>query len=78
MWDLCFSPDGKLFVAAVGINVLVYRSECGTLLKTLKGHKESCLRVKFSTDGSYFASGGADNSVIVWKSGSFDGVLKYG
>lgn len=74
---MCFSPDGKLIVAAAGCNVLVYRAECGTLLKTLKGHRDVCLRVKFSFDGSHFASGGVDNSVIVWKSVSFDGVLKY-
>lgn len=77
MWDLCLSPDGKLIVAAIGFNISVYESECGTLLKILKGHKETCLCVNFSYDGSHFASGGADNNVIIWKSGSFDGVLKY-
>ncbi|VDM32300.1 unnamed protein product [Hydatigera taeniaeformis] len=77
VWDLCFSPDGKLVVAAVGCNVLVYRAECGTLLKTLKGHRDTCLCVNFSSDGSHFASGGVDNVVIVWRSVTFDGILKY-
>ncbi|VDD75566.1 unnamed protein product [Mesocestoides corti] len=77
VWDLCFSPDGKKIIAGVGNHVLVYRSECGTLLRSLKGHKDTSLCVNYSSEGSYFASGGADNTVIVWRSVNYEGVIKY-
>jgi hypothetical protein len=38
--DLCFRPDGSHIIVACGIRVLVYDSNDGNLLHSLKGHKE--------------------------------------
>lgn len=40
----------------------------GRLLYTLHGHTGSALTARFSENGSFFASGGADQLVMVWKS----------
>lgn len=77
MWDICFSPDGKTIVATVANHLQIYRAECGTLMKTLKGHKDITRCVDYSNDGSYFASAGADKCVIIWKTANYEGTLKY-
>jgi WD40 repeat protein len=40
----------------------------GRLLFTMQGHTGPVNAAKFSTDGNFFASGGADQLVMVWKS----------
>ncbi len=40
----------------------------GRLLYTLHGHTGAALTSRFSENGSFFASGGADQLVMVWKS----------
>jgi centriolar protein POC1 len=40
----------------------------GRLLYTLHGHTGPALTARFSENGSFFASGGADQLVMVWKS----------
>ncbi len=42
----------------------------------VSGHKDTVYCVSFSSDGSRFASGGADNVVVIWKS-TGQGLLKY-
>ena len=74
--DIAFSPDGKLIIAAVGNRVLLYKSEDGSLIESLRGHKDTVNSVDFNFDGSRFASGGSDNVVVLWKS-SGEGMLKY-
>lgn len=74
--DLAFRPDGSQVVAAVGSRVLVYDAADGTLLHSLKGHKGIVYAVDYSYDGKRFASGGADNIVIIWTDKA-EGVLKY-
>jgi WD40 repeat protein len=41
----------------------------GRLLYTLKGHAGATNGLCFSKDGHFLASGGADQLVMVWKSG---------
>ncbi|XP_021096897.1 POC1 centriolar protein homolog A isoform X2 [Heterocephalus glaber] len=48
----------------------------GRLLYTLHGHQGPAITVAFSRTGEYFASGGSDEQVMVWKS-NFD-VVDYG
>ena len=48
----------------------------GELIKSLKGHKDTVYCVAYSSDGKRFASGGADNQIIIWKS-TCEGILKY-
>ncbi|KAE8914051.1 Intraflagellar transport protein [Phytophthora fragariae] len=74
--DLAFRPDGSQVVAAVGTRVLVYDAVDGTLLHSLKGHKGTVYAVDYSHDGKRFASGGADNIVIIWTDKA-EGILKY-
>ncbi|CAM9623274.1 unnamed protein product [Phaeothamnion confervicola] len=74
--DLCFSPDGRKLVVAVGNRVLVYDSKDGNLLHSLRGHKDTVYTVDWSGDGKRFASGGADRTVIIWNSKA-EGMLKY-
>ncbi|KAF5403013.1 Intraflagellar transport protein [Paragonimus heterotremus] len=77
IWDLCYSPDGTKLLVAAGCVVLVYRSEDADLLKTLRGHKEPVYCVNWAYDGKYFSSGSADKCVIIWKSTTLEGLLKY-
>jgi WD40 repeat protein len=44
------------------------------ILKTIKGHSGPVNTSKFSSDGHFFVSGGADQLVMVWKS-NLNGVL---
>lgn len=40
----------------------------GRPIYTLKGHIGSITSVSFTQDGDFFASGGADRQVLIWKS----------
>jgi len=40
----------------------------GRPIYTLKGHASSITSITFSQDGDFFASGGADRQVLMWKS----------
>ena len=75
-WDIAFRPDGSQLVVAVGNRVLVYDAIDGDLLHSLKGHKDTVYAVGYSRDGKRFASGGADNTIIIWTSKA-TGILKY-
>mmetsp|Transcript_26127 Transcript_26127/g.60322 ORF Transcript_26127/g.60322 Transcript_26127/m.60322 type:complete len:1204 (+) Transcript_26127:58-3669(+) len=76
VYDIAFKPDGSQMVVACGNRVLIYDAADGDLLHTLKGHKDTVYAVSYSRDGKRFASGGADKTVIIWKSNA-EGILKY-
>jgi len=76
VYELDFSRDGKLIVVACANLVLVYDVKEGDLVHRLKGHKADVYSVSFIRDGTRFASGGADKTVIIW-SIKGEGVLKY-
>ena len=44
----------------------VYTTADGDLIKSLKGHKELTYCVAYAKNGKFFASGGADKTVIIW------------
>uniref|UniRef100_A0A1A9X527 Intraflagellar transport protein 122 homolog n=1 Tax=Glossina brevipalpis TaxID=37001 RepID=A0A1A9X527_9MUSC len=73
---VCYNPDGSQVIVAAGERVLVYDSKDGTLLNTLKAHKDVAYCVAYARDGKKFATGGADKTVIVWSS-QLEGLLKY-
>ena len=77
--DVAISPDGTRAIVAVGNRVLLYNAETGELIESLRGHKDIVYCVDFSSDGSRFSSGGADNVVVIWKTTpqGGQGVLKY-
>ena|SRR6218665_2050378 len=76
IYDLVISPDGNFIMFAGDNKVFVYDLINGTLLHTLKGHKESVLCLSFSHDGKRFASGSADKQVIIWTN-KMEAILKY-
>lgn len=71
-----YSPLGDYVIAACGLRVLVYAAASGVLLYNLKGHHATVNCVEYSPDGKRFASGGADNTVIVW-SNKGEGIVKF-
>lgn len=76
MHSVCYNPDGSQLIVASGDRVFIYDPNDGTLLNTLKAHKETVNCVAYARDGKKFASGGADKSVIVWTN-QLEGLLKY-
>ena len=58
--------DGQELIAAAADRVLVYSAIADVLIHSLRGHKDNVLCVQYSKDGADFASGGADNRVIIW------------
>jgi WD40 repeat protein len=64
---IAFSPNGQEFVSASHDKTLALWSRYGTLLDTFKGHQSLIWGVAFSPDGT-IASGGADNTVLLWRS----------
>jgi intraflagellar transport protein 122 len=73
--DIAVSPDGTRVIAAAGTRVLFYNTENGDLIESLRGHKDTVNCVGYCFDGR-FASGGNDNTVVIWKS-TGQGFLKY-
>ncbi|CAH8503886.1 unnamed protein product [Schistosoma rodhaini] len=55
--------------------IATYCSLC--LIKNLKGHKDTVYCVAYAHDSSIFGSGSADKCVIIWKSSTLEGLLKY-
>lgn len=60
----------------MGNRILVYDTNDGDLLHSLKGHRDYVYAVAYSRDGKRFASGGADKTIIIWTS-KCEGILKY-
>ena len=73
---MCYHPDGSQLIVAAGSRVLVYDSNDGTLIQSLKGHRDTVYAVAYAKDGKRFASGSADKSVIIWTD-KLEGILKY-
>jgi WD40 repeat protein len=68
---LAFSPDGKTLAVAGGNagapgEVRLWDVADGTLLRTLRGHREHLFEVAFSPDGKTLASAGDDDTVRLW------------
>ena len=76
IFDLAFSPDGNCLMVAADNKIYVYDITDGSLIQTLKGHKDTVLCLSFAHDGKRFASGSADKQVIIWTA-KMEGILKY-
>lgn len=64
--SLACTPSGSYAVAAVGEKIFVWQLTTGRLLGTVARHYQTVTCLKFSQDGSNFASGGEDGLVFVW------------
>lgn len=76
IYSICYNPDGTQLIVAAGDKVLVYEPNEGSLIETLKGHKDNVHCVNYARDGKKFASGSLDKNVIIWTN-KLEGLLKY-
>jgi len=66
--DISWSPDGRYLLTGHDNNLVLLRDAAtGVLALTLKGHTESVGNVGFNRDGSRIYTGGADDTIRVWK-----------
>ena len=73
-YSSALSPDGKL-LAVAGYKVesetenyiIIIDLEKGAQVSTAIGHSDIITTLSFSGNGKYLASGGADNTVKIWK-----------
>ncbi|CAF0724847.1 unnamed protein product [Didymodactylos carnosus] len=72
MNSVSFHPTGNfLLTASSDATLKIFDLLEGRLIYTLHGHQGPAMAVAFSKQGDYFASGGQDQQVLVWKT-NFD------
>ncbi|KAL3318153.1 POC1 centriolar protein A [Cichlidogyrus casuarinus] len=68
-----FHPCGNFLLStSEDATVKIYDLLEGRQLYTLHGHQAAVTAGKFSPDGAYFATGGVDNRVFLWKTNFVD------
>lgn len=67
VWDVAFSPNGKLLASASGDHsIRLWSVETGVELANLNGHTRDVFGVAFSPEGRHLASASFDNTVRLW------------
>ncbi len=63
---VAFSPDGTILVIGNGRTIRLWNTQTDEYKNFLEGHTGHVLSVAFSPDGTTLASGGEDNTVLLW------------
>jgi serine/threonine protein kinase/WD40 repeat protein len=68
LWDLAWSPDGRLLAAACKDHkAYVWDARDGKLQSVLEGHHWQVASVAFSPDGALLATGSMDGTTRLWE-----------
>jgi WD40 repeat protein len=77
--SLAFSPDGRLLVAACGVNqVPVWDVQDGRITHLLYGKDQQIVACAFCPVGDRVACGGFDNTITLWNPGTGEKIRQLG
>ncbi|MBV9326239.1 MAG: WD40 repeat domain-containing protein [Chloroflexi bacterium] len=66
VYDVKYSPDGRLLAAAWGNNIVLWDASTLQFVRRLSGHAHEISRLAFSPDGRTLASGTIDGQLKLW------------